>query len=87
MSPSVGLPIAILSIDTLLALPAVYISFKHGLRHAAILGWAYLFIFFTLRIISSALQLKDASNPSASLVASIGLSPLLLSTVGILHES
>ncbi|KAK9426732.1 hypothetical protein SUNI508_00259 [Seiridium unicorne] len=82
-----SLPAAILAIDAILALPAIYITFKHGIRNAAVLGWAYFFIFLTLRIISSAMQLKDSTNPSASLIASIGLSPLLLSLVGILHES
>ncbi|KAI1848703.1 hypothetical protein JX266_005562 [Neoarthrinium moseri] len=61
--------------------------FKHGVRHGAILGWGYLFIFLTLRIVSSAMQMNDPRNPSAALVASIGLSPLLLSAVSILHEA
>ncbi|KAH6658430.1 hypothetical protein BKA67DRAFT_533583 [Truncatella angustata] len=87
MSSDHSFPAAVLAIDIVLALPVVYITLKHGIRHAAIIGWAYLFVFLTLRIVSSAMQLKDSTNPSASLVASIGLSPLLLSAVGILHES
>jgi hypothetical protein len=71
MSSENSLPAAILAIDVILVLPAIYIIFKHGLRHGAILGWAYLLIFLTLRIVSSAMQLKDATNPSASLVASV----------------
>ncbi|KAI3325439.1 hypothetical protein HD806DRAFT_447913 [Xylariaceae sp. AK1471] len=82
-----NLPIALLAIYSLLSLPTIFIIFKHGIRHGAILGWFYLFAFCTLRIISSALQLGDPTDSTAALVANIGLSPLLLSTCGILHES
>jgi hypothetical protein len=84
---SKSLATATLAIDIALAIPGIYVVFKHGLRHGAILGWMYLFIFFTLRIISSAMQLHDPTSTAASLVSSIGLSPLLLSAIGILHES
>lgn len=87
MSSDHSLPAAILAIDVVLALPTIYVIFRHGFRHGAVLGWAYLFIFFTLRIISSVMQLNDPTNSKASLIASIGLSPLLLSAVGLLHES
>ncbi|ETS76270.1 hypothetical protein PFICI_11657 [Pestalotiopsis fici W106-1] len=87
MSTDHSLPAAILAIDILLSFPAIYNIFKHGLRHGAILGWAYFFIFLTLRIVSSALQLSDSKSSTASLVASIGLSPLLLATLGLVHES
>jgi hypothetical protein len=87
MTSSSGLPIALLAIYGLLSLPTIFILFKHGIRHGAIVGWFYLFSFCTLRIISSALQLGDPAGPTAALVANIGLSSLLLSTCGILHES
>lgn len=87
MSTDHSLPIAILAIDILLSFPAIYNVFTHGVRRGAIMGWAFFFIFLTLRIISSALQLSDSNSNTASLVASIGLSPLLLSTLGLLHES
>ncbi|KAF3013698.1 hypothetical protein E8E14_002882 [Neopestalotiopsis sp. 37M] len=87
MSTDHSLPIAILAIDILLSFPAIYNIFTHGVRRGAIMGWAFFFIFLTLRIISSALQLSDSNSSTASLVASIGLSPLLLSTLGLLHES
>lgn len=84
---STSLATVTLAIDVALSIPGLYIIFKHGLRHGAILGWAYLFIFFTLRIVGSAMQMGNTSTSTASLVSSIGLSPLLLAAVGILHES
>ncbi|KAI8626241.1 hypothetical protein F5Y19DRAFT_230362 [Xylariaceae sp. FL1651] len=87
MATSNGLPIALLAIYVILSLPVLFVLFKHGIRHGAILGWFYLFAFCTLRIISSALQLQDPTDSTASLLANIGLSPLLLSTCSIIHES
>ncbi|KAI1207619.1 uncharacterized protein F4807DRAFT_433960 [Annulohypoxylon truncatum] len=87
MASSTGLPVALLVIYLTLSLPTIYITFKHGLKHGAIVGWFFLFTFCTLRIIASILELVDATGSSASLVASIGLSPLLAATCGILHES
>lgn len=87
MSTDHSLPAAILAIDSLLSVPAIYNIFKHGFRHAAVLGWGYFFIFLSLRIISSALQLGSSDSTTASLVTSIGLSPLLLSMLGLLHEA
>ncbi|KAI4592178.1 hypothetical protein KJ359_011416 [Pestalotiopsis sp. 9143b] len=87
MSTDHSLPAAILAIDSLLSVPAIYNIFKHGFRHAAVLGWGYFFIFLSLRIISSGLQLGSSDSSTASLVASIGLSPLLLSMLGLLHEA
>ncbi|KAH8651179.1 hypothetical protein BX600DRAFT_441620 [Xylariales sp. PMI_506] len=87
MTTNNGLPAATLAIDATLALPAIYLLFKHGLRHGAVIGWAYLFIFFSLKIVASAMQVSNPSNTTASLIASIGLSPLLLAALGILHEA
>lgn len=72
-----------LAICAVLALPVLYIIFKHKLP--GLLGWAYLFIFCTLRIVGGGMALSN--SPSASLVANIGLSPLILAAAGILHES
>ncbi|KAI1385437.1 uncharacterized protein F4822DRAFT_413027 [Hypoxylon trugodes] len=82
-----GLPIALLIIYITVSLPTIYIAFKHGVRHAAIIGWGFLFIFCTLRIISSAIESKDSTSTGAALIASIGLSPLLASVCGVLHEA
>ncbi|KAI1453929.1 hypothetical protein F4805DRAFT_354465 [Annulohypoxylon moriforme] len=87
MTSSTGLPVALLIIYLTLSLPTIYVAVKHGLKHGAIIGWFFLFTFCTLRIVASAIELKDATSSGAALVASIGLSPLLAATCGILHES
>ncbi|CAI7587268.1 unnamed protein product [Penicillium bialowiezense] len=79
-----NLSAAELAIYIILAIPTLYLLVKHGRQ--GILGWLFLFIFCSLRIIGSALGLKD-SSPTASLISSVGLSPLLLATSGILHEA
>ncbi|KAI0886924.1 uncharacterized protein GGS22DRAFT_119063 [Annulohypoxylon maeteangense] len=87
MASSSGLPVALLIIYLTLSLPTIYIAIKHGLKHGVIIGWFFLFIFCTLKIVSSALELKDATSSGAALVSSIGLSPLLAAICGTLHES
>ncbi|KAI1371264.1 hypothetical protein F4677DRAFT_435974 [Hypoxylon crocopeplum] len=84
---SSALPLALLIIYITLSLPTIYVAIKHGLKHAAIVGWFFLFTFCTLRIVSSAIELTDADSSNAALVASIGLSPLLAAACGVLHES
>jgi hypothetical protein len=78
-----------LGIYGLLALPVIYLVYRHGWHGA--LGWGYLFIFCTLRVVGPSMQIRDEkegkSSSTATLISSIGLSPLLLATVGILHEA
>ncbi|RWQ92194.1 hypothetical protein C8Q69DRAFT_106389 [Paecilomyces variotii] len=84
-----ALPTAQLIIYCILALPVLYCLYSHG--KPGLLGWLYLFVFCTLRIIGSGLELRqgdlDSSSSSALLVNNIGLSPLLLAAMGILHEA
>ncbi len=82
-----ALATALLIIYLILSPPVLYITIRHGFRGFAILGWGYLFLFCTLKIVGNALQLKDSSSSGAAIVSSVGLSPLLLATVGILHEA
>ncbi|KAJ5316744.1 hypothetical protein PENANT_c016G11537 [Penicillium antarcticum] len=79
-----ALSVAELAIYIALAFPTVYLIIKHGRQ--GLLGWLFLFIFCTLRIIGSALAINNAS-PTASIISSVGLSPLLLAASGILHEA
>lgn len=66
--------------------PATYCLFKHGRR--GILGWLAIQSFCFTRIIGNILVLKDGEHSTAAtIVNSIGLSPLLIGTVGILHEA
>lgn len=84
-----ALPTAQLIIYCILSLPILYCLYSHG--KSGLLGWLYLFVFCTLRIIGSGLELRqgdlDSSSSSALLVNNIGLSPLLLAAMGILHEA
>jgi hypothetical protein len=87
MTPDQSLAAAILAIYAVFSIPVLYITFRHGVRGLAILGWGYLFIFCTLKIVGSGLQFNDSQGSGASIVSSIGLSPLLLGAAGVLHES
>jgi hypothetical protein len=79
-----ALSVAELAIYISLAFPTVYLIIKHGRQR--LLGWLFLFIFCTLRIIGGALAI-NSSSPTANIISSVGLSPLLLAASGILHEA
>ncbi|KAL7783810.1 hypothetical protein V8C37DRAFT_35071 [Trichoderma ceciliae] len=72
-----------LGIYAALSIPTIFVLIKHG--RTGILGWLYLFAFCTLRIIGGAMSLSGSA--SANIISSVGLSPLLLATSGILHEA
>ncbi|KAF5007364.1 hypothetical protein FDECE_6295 [Fusarium decemcellulare] len=78
-----SLSTAELAIYAAFSLPVLYLLFKHGIPGS--LGWGYLFLFCSLRVIGGALFLADSS--AAVIVSNIGLSPLLLSAAGIHHEA
>ncbi|OJJ42123.1 hypothetical protein ASPZODRAFT_20769 [Penicilliopsis zonata CBS 506.65] len=75
-----------LIIYLILVQPATYALFKHG--KPGILGWLYLQMFCVLRIVTDAMTLHPNNNSEITLIlSSIGLSPLLFSCAGILHEA
>ncbi|VUC33518.1 unnamed protein product [Clonostachys rosea] len=77
------LSIAQLAIYATLSVPTFFVLWKHGV--AGLLGWGYLLVFFSLRIVGCAMQLSGST--SAAIISNIGLSPVLLATAGILHEA
>ncbi|KAJ3963179.1 hypothetical protein N0V92_000003 [Colletotrichum tropicale] len=79
--------LAVLVIFITLSIPTLFVTFKHGVRGWAILGWGYLFIFCSLKIIGSGMALGDPESSGATIVSSVGLSPLLLALSGVLHEA
>jgi len=87
MTPNESLAAAVIAIYTTVSVPLLFIIFKHGIRSWVSLGWVYLFLFFTLKIVGAAMELAGSDDSSANIVGSIGLSPLLLATAGILHEA
>ncbi|KAG0646430.1 hypothetical protein D0Z07_7622 [Hyphodiscus hymeniophilus] len=79
---------AIIEVAVYIALvsPITYILLKHGRK--GILGWLALQSFCFTRIIGNILVLKDGDNSTAAtIINSIGLSPLLIGTIGIIHEA
>lgn len=78
-----ALSAAELAIYILLTPPALYILVQHG--KYGLLGWLGVFFFSTIRLVAGATSLHS-DNPMASVISSIGLSPLLLAALGILHE-
>lgn len=83
------LAVAEIIIYIILLQPTFVILWKHG-RHG-ILGWSCVQLFCLLRIVGNVVILHEdaihATDSKALLIGSIGLSPLLLATAGILHEA
>lgn len=67
-----------------LFIPVVFLAARHGLH--GLLGWIFLALFCTLRIIGGGMAVHD-SSPTASIISNVGLSPMLLAAAGILHEA
>lgn len=89
MSTETTIPIVQLIVFAILFQPSIYVLWKHG-KHG-ILGWLYLQAFCALRVVGSIMQIlsnkNHSTNKNALLIGSVGLSPLLLATLGILHEA
>ncbi|KAK6001685.1 hypothetical protein QM012_002175 [Aureobasidium pullulans] len=82
MHDSIGT--ADLVIYAVLILPTIYCLFRHA--RYGILGWAYLVVFCSLRIIGGALSISNGQGIAAKIISSVALSPLLLAATGLLHE-
>jgi hypothetical protein len=68
------------------------VAHRHGFAKGS--GWIYLSIFCIVRIVGSAAQLALISNPASNTASTIalicsvlGLSPLLLASLGLLARS
>ncbi|CZR64615.1 uncharacterized protein PAC_14513 [Phialocephala subalpina] len=87
---STALPIATLIIYLILIQPITYCVWKHG-RHG-LLGWLTIQIFCAVRVVGAIIQIHQEDTHSTNtttvlLLNNIGLSPLLLAVLGILHEA
>ncbi|OAF54504.2 hypothetical protein VC83_09030 [Pseudogymnoascus destructans] len=74
----------------LLLQPVTYCLWKHGKR--GLLGWLALHSLCVIRIVGNTVQLNAYNNHSSGglatlILQSVGLSPLILGAVGILHEA
>ncbi|GLB08848.1 hypothetical protein AtubIFM57258_004757 [Aspergillus tubingensis] len=78
-----------LAVYALLSLPTIYCLVVHG-KHGLV-GWAYVLAMCGLRIAGSAMSLNaihhDKVNTTAAILNGIGLSPLLMAAMGLLHEA
>jgi len=79
-----SLATAELAIYATLSIPILYLIVSHA--PAGLVGWLYIFAFCSLRIVGGAMSM-NSNSPTASIISSIGLSPLLLAGSGILHEA
>ncbi|KAL4926624.1 uncharacterized protein BDV17DRAFT_293417 [Aspergillus undulatus] len=86
-----GVAIAELIVYIPTALANIFILFRHGIHKQ--LGWIFLSIFCALRIAGAILQILSDKNPGdmallewAVILKSIGLSPLLLASLGFLKR-
>ncbi|KAJ5771996.1 integral membrane protein [Penicillium odoratum] len=62
-----------------------YIFMTH--RWSGFLPWYYLIVFCLARIVGGALGIHDSNSLAANIIQSVGVSPLLLSVDGLIHEA
>lgn len=86
-----GVAIAELVVYIPVALCAIFVVIRHGFHKQ--LGWIYLVVFSGIRISGSVLEILSTKNPDninekewAIILQSVGLSPLLLATLGLLKR-
>ncbi|KAJ5108866.1 hypothetical protein N7456_005541 [Penicillium angulare] len=86
-----GISIAELVVYIPVTLLAIFVVFRHGFHKQ--LGWIYLCIFGGIRIAGAILEILSTQHPDntndtewAMILQSVGLSPLLLSTLGLLKR-
>ncbi|OJJ81186.1 uncharacterized protein ASPGLDRAFT_133369 [Aspergillus glaucus CBS 516.65] len=79
-----SLSIATCAIYAVLIIPVLYLLVRHA--RFGLAGWLLLSIFCVIRIVGGALEISNTGT-AAGIISSVGLSPLLLATNGILHEA
>ena len=91
LSERENIAIAELAVYIIAILFAIAILFRHGFSKGR--PWIYLVVFCGLRIASAAFGILSANHPTsrsdatwASILGSIGLSPLLLVASGLLKR-
>jgi hypothetical protein len=74
-----------------IALLSLFVVFRHGFYKQ--LGWIYLCTFSGIRIGGSIMEILSTKHPEnannkewATILQSVGLSPLLLSTLGLMKR-
>lgn len=91
ISPSESLSIAELAIYPVILLANIFVLVRHGLNRQS--GWIFLAIFCLIRIIGAGFGVAAGKKPDdvndiewSAILGSIGISPLLLATMGLLKR-
>ena len=87
LSSTVDLAIVELVIYILLTPLVLFLLIKH--RFPGLLGWLYLLVFCGLRLGSDGITIGNRNKPASTtgaILNGVGISPLLLSLAGLLHE-
>jgi hypothetical protein len=91
VSTEEGIAIAEICVYVPVFILTVIVIFRHGFRRQA--GWIYLAIFCVIRIAGAGFTISETQNPInktdiewAAILDSVGLSPLLLATIGLLKR-
>jgi hypothetical protein len=85
-----GVAIFILAFYAVAVIASAVVAFRHGLSRNS--GWIFLSIFSVIRIIYAAATLSTINNPTqtaitiAEITAFLGLSPLLLASLGLISR-
>ena len=87
-----GISIALIIVYAPLLLLGAFLSKRHGFGRSS--GWIFLVVFCILRILSAAFNLALINSPTSTslhiasgITNSVGLSPLLLSSLGLLNRA
>lgn len=91
ISPTESLNVAELAIYLPLLFLTVSVIYRHGIHRQS--GWIYLAIFCLIRIIGAALGIAGEKKPNnvsdlewSAILGSVGISPLLLASIGLLKR-
>lgn len=88
-SPREDVAIVQLTIFLLLAFPQAYVLYRHG--WTGFLGWVLLLALSIMQAAGGGMTVQSLSSKGtitegAMIISSVGISPLLLSVLGVLHE-
>jgi hypothetical protein len=86
LTPTASLSIVSLIVYLILLPLNLLIAFRHG-KHG-LLAWPVLTIFCVLQLVADGILISTAGHPTfaGAIVTSIGLSPLLVTVLGVLGE-
>lgn len=91
VSTQEGIAIAEICVYIPILILTIMIVIRHGFSRQ--LGWIYLAIFSVVRIAGAIFEIKKSNDPTnktdiewAGILQSVGLSPLLMATLGLLKR-